>query len=159
MNLRRYVFHLFACLLLLTVVYACATTPRGRLAYGGGVAKQFTSATIIPDHIYYYYGRQSSPTTIIALNKQYQLQSRLWTQLHNPDAHLAEMIAGTRYQRNLSCTFSGATIIAPDGTDAGYWYSKWQMTSIRTPEPGVIEVYPPIEPTSGPCQERSYSKD
>lgn len=138
--------------LLLTLLHACADSPRGRLDYGNGVAKLFTSATIIPGHSYYYFGRQSSPVAIIALKSEYQLESRLWTRLADPTQSLASLIEASRYQRNFGCTFNGALIITPDGSQGGYWYSKWETTSIRTSEPGKIEVFPPAEPISGPCK-------
>lgn len=152
MKTRLLIFHLAICLFLLIIIQACADSPRGRLDYGNGVANLFTSATVIPDHTYYFFGRQSSPVAIIALKEEYQLESRLWTQLKEPDQALASLIEASRYQRNFGCTFSGALIITPDGSQGGYWYSKWDTTSIRTPEPGTIEVFPPVEPSSGPCK-------
>lgn len=136
--------------------YGCASGPRGKIVVDSGVKKLFSSSTLIPGHNYYYYGRQQSPAAIIALQKKYQLVSRLWTPLTQPDLRLASLINNTRQQRSSMCTFIGAVIKAPDGTDAGYWYAKWHLTSVRVPEPCKIEVFPPAEPTSGACKPEGF---
>lgn len=147
-----------ACIILALsfLLGGCSKAPRGRLVREGTVALQFKEAKILPGYTYYYYGRASSPIAIIALKQDLELVSRLWSPLDQSKRSLAYLVEATKYQRNDMCTFYGAVILKPDGEVAGFWYSKWEMTSIRTPEPGKIEVFPPAEPSYGPCKPEGY---
>ncbi len=159
MGMKHIICHLLLILVATSSFYGCASGPRGKVVVDSEVKKLFSSATIIPQHNYYYYGRQQSPVAIIALQEKYQLVSRLWTPLPQPEQQLAPLISNTRQQRSSMCTFTGAVIKAPDGTDAGYWYAKWHLTSVRIPEPGKIEVFPPAEPTYGPCKPEGFKQN
>ncbi|WP_319548730.1 hypothetical protein [Desulfogranum marinum] len=159
MGMKYIICHLLLVLVAPACFLGCASAPRGKVVVDSAVEKLFSSATVIPGHNYYYYGRQQSPVAIIALQQKYQLVSRLWTSLKQPEQQLASLINNTRQQRNSMCTFSGAVIKAPDGTAAGYWYAKWHLTSVRIAEPGKIEVFPPAEPTYGPCKPEGFKQN
>ncbi|WP_028585871.1 hypothetical protein [Desulfogranum mediterraneum] len=129
----------------------CVSLPRGELVPDAQVSAMFKSATVLPGYSYYTTGPRGSANAVIALNRQYRLISRLWSPLAQPDQQLAAVIAGTREQRSPMCFFSGAVIRDLHGETVGYWYSKWERSAVRFPEPGLIQVFPPVEPDVGPC--------
>lgn len=151
--------HVLFWWILLTMLMSCATGERGRIVPDAEVDNLFAQATVLPDHAYYYYGPFHSPVAIIALQESLELESRLWTSVADPQRQLAVLIDNTRNQRNLMCTFDGARIIAPDGKAIGYWYAKWHLSSVRPADNGAIRIFPPAEPTSGPCKPEGFKRN
>ncbi len=132
----------------------CIQISPSMLVRDSQVTAMFSSSKVLSGHNYYYVGRKFDPIAIIALDKKYQLVSRLWMPINNPEQELADLIFETKQlrSRSPSCRFDGAIIYTPNQEKAGYWYAKWHLTSVRTPELGKIEIFPPAEPTFGPCK-------
>lgn len=130
---------------------SCSDLPRGRLVHNPDVAREFAAGHVLPGYAYYLHGRERVPIAIIALKEELELVSRFWRRIPDPEKNLPPLIKASRDQQNPACRFVGALITTPDGKIAGYWYSKWELTSIRIPEPGKIIVFPPVEPAFGPC--------
>ncbi len=118
------------------------------IAASGGAQKRmaveelFDSGTIVPDHSYYTDGPENDPVAIIALSNAYQLRSELWSQREMTTEKLSKAAFWMRVDEVGFCTTSGGVLLAPDGKEIGFWFSKRDATIIREPEPGVVEIYP-----------------
>lgn len=127
----------------------------------GGLQKRmevdgiFESGTILADHTYYTEGPLNSPDAIIAISNAFQLQTKLWSQREWTAKDLTEVVFWMRIEEFGLCTSDGGVLIAPDGQQIGFWYSKKDTGVIRQPAPGVVEVFPFFYGGSSPCKRQS----
>lgn len=137
---------LFPLLLLIVVstfsTGCVATSPGGRWEVAPGVQQDFESARILPDHTYYYLGSSSAPDSIIAINNQFTLRTRVWAQVNLTQEMFNSWMNWHRTDVT-GCEYHGGVILTPDGRKAGFWYSQNLFNIIRMPEPGVLEVFQP----------------
>lgn len=124
------------------------------------VAQLFESGTILTDHIYYTDGSEHAPDAIIAIYKDFQLQTKLWTQRAWTDKDLKDVVFWMQTEEVGFCTTNGGVLIAPDGQQIGIWYSKKDLSTIRQPAPGVVEVFPFLyRSPSSPCSRQDFWDD
>ncbi len=153
----RYFLFPAAGLLLLAVLAGCgATGPTGRWVRSSDVLKTFRSGTILPDHTYYYTGSPVEPDAIIAIDNSFRLQTRIWSKVDITQKLLDRWMFWASTDMSMLCPYKAGVILTPDGRQAGVWFSKFTFNTIRTPEPGVIEVYLPYAPGNTPCGRDSY---
>ena len=146
----RHSFHIYDFSLLILgfafFVGGCtAAVPTGKWEVDTGVQRSFEAGTLLPDHTYYYLGSYSRPDTVIAINNQYALRdNHVWAKV---DEMSEKVLKGwlNLYRTTGPAAFNyyGGVILAPDGQQAGIWYSKGIINIIRMPEPGVLEVFQP----------------
>ena len=145
----RLVFVLFATV----VLTGCAASPSGgKWEIEPEVQLLFESGTVLPDHTYYYLGSISAPVSIIAINNQFTLRTRVWAQVDMTGDLLNGWLQWYRTEHYPpGCEYQGGVILTPDGRQAGLWYSRNIVNIIRMPEPSVLEVYQPRSIGGGTC--------
>ena len=150
---QRYVLFLYLSLVLSACTVSGGISPRS-LQRSLEVEKLFQSATIFPDHTYYVQGPASDPEAIMALKNTYQLRSRLWSRVEWTEKEMDRVVFLMEMDDVGFCTTDGGNLVAPDGQTIGIWYSQRDITLIRQPEPGVVEVYPFDFTKGSPCYRR-----
>ena len=115
------------------------------------VDRLFEAGTILTDHIYYTEGPEKNPDAIIAISKDFQLQTQFWTQRDWVEKDLKDAVFWMQTEDVGFCITNGGVLIAPDGQQIGVWYSRRDLSAIRQPAPGVVEVFPFSYRPGSPC--------
>ena len=138
-------FIFFPILIFFLITGCAAPTDHGSLIRTDEVKNTFESATVIPDHTYYYYGPQAAPEAIIAIHKSYTLQNakNYWVGVDITEKMLQDWNRIIDNNTRMKFPYWGSRIMTPDGKQAGYWYSKQTHTVVRFPSENVIVVYTP----------------
>lgn len=108
------------------------------------VNKIIESATILPDHRYYYAGPEAKPDVIIAIDRKFTFQESVHWHEVTPTPELLQSwnrIIDNAYR--IKYPYYGAWIMTPDGGKAGIWYSKYRNTVVKYPAPDQIIIYRP----------------
>lgn len=153
----KYVQAVALLLVLCFLSAGCASSRNGgKLVRAGEVTQLIESATVLPDHTYYYTGPRAKPDAIIAIDNRFSLQGKYWTRVDDPAGQLKEWnrYIDNRHRvpyeqegpKSVSPFYHGARIMTPDGREAGLWYSRHGHTVVRFPEPGTIAVHAPTAP-------------
>ncbi|MDW7772391.1 MAG: hypothetical protein SCH71_05815 [Desulfobulbaceae bacterium] len=138
-----------AFLLLFTLVLlvaGCARTDNfGKLVRSEEAGNSIETATILPDHTYYYSGPEARPDAIMALHNSFTLvnEKNLWIKVDITEEKLRSWNRIIRNEFRIKNYYYGSLIITPDGRQAGIWYSRDDHTVIKTPDPGNIIIYTP----------------
>ena len=115
----------------------------------------FESATLLPDHTYYYLGSKMDPDAVIAIDNRYRLESNVWSSVA-ADKKLLEQWAfeARTYHGWWNCPYRGVILRTEDGQQVGVGYSRWTFSVVKRLSDKTVQVYPPT-PT-GACirQER-----
>ncbi len=119
---------------------------QGRLVRSFEVAKLVEEAIVLPDHTYYYTGPEARPDAIIAIDNRYELKSKYWIRVDNVEEKLADWNYFIDNKWRYSKFYEGAQIMTPDSEQAGIWYSRYDHTVVRYPDPNSIIVYKPYVP-------------
>lgn len=143
-SMKVYIFSFLLLMLVGAFSTGCAANgPGGRWEVAAGVQQEFESGRILPDHTYYYLGSSSAPDSIIAINNQFTLRTRVWAQVNLTQEMFNGWLNWYRTDYVRGCEYHGGVILTPDGRKAGVWYSQNIFNIIRMPEPGVLEVFQP----------------
>ena len=59
----------------------CSMSNYGKLKSTPEVTRAFEAYQILPGHKYYYRGTYSQPVVIVGINKNYELNSKLWVEI------------------------------------------------------------------------------
>lgn len=158
---RKYISRvLLFSVFLIIVLSGCAQGgPTGKWTKDSNDAGIFESKTLLKDHTYYFIGNQVTPDAIIAIDNKYTLQTKVWTRVDITQKMLDDWMYWIRTDSNIVCPYYGGAIMTPDGQKAGIWYSKKLITTVTSPEPGVIQVYPPYNPPGSPCERQEFRRD
>lgn len=145
------------CLFLSLFLGACVVG--GGVSTGGPqrnleVEKLFRSATLLSDHNYYIQGTRSDPEAIIALLNTFHLRSRLWTQVDWTEKDLEDAVFWMRNAEIGFCVTEGGYLVAPGDVQVGIWYSQRELSTIKQPEPDIVEVYPFDYIYGSPCHKQ-----
>lgn len=145
-----------SCVLCLMVA-GCAgnapSRPQGQWLEEDPVRHAIEAGTVFPGHSYYYLGSITAPDSFIAIDHRWQLRSRVWAEVTMNPERLAGWLQWYRSEHYGACEYRSGRILAPDGSQVGYWYSQNPINTIFMPEPGVIEVYKPHSGAGRVCGE------
>ncbi len=150
------------CLYITSLLFLCgcvAKGPTGTWQQSSDAKKTFESGTVLKDHTYYYTGSKAAPDAIIAVKNKYKLQSRIWAQINVTTKVMYDWLAWYKSDINLLCQRKGGYILTPNQENAGIWYSKYTLSSIRSPEPNVLEIYPPYPSPGSACDRQQIIDD
>lgn len=150
---------LFSLLVGILAVGCVQSGPTGQWSRNSDDARIFESKTLLTDHIYYYRGNPTTPEAIIAVDNAYTLQTKVWTQVDITQKILDDWMYWIDTGVNMVCPYYGGAILTPDGRKAGVWYSKKLITTVKTPEPGVLQVYPPYSLPGSSCSRQELWDD
>lgn len=117
--------------------------PQGVWLEDAEVRKRIARGEIFDGHLYYYLGSITAPDAFIAINQHWQLQSRIWADVVISEQRLNSWLQWYRTEHLGFCDYKGGRILAPDGSQVGYWYAQNPYNTIDAPQPGVIEIYKP----------------
>lgn len=144
----------------LTAATGCTPMgPSGKWVQNSDVKRDFESGTILKGHTYYYYGSTAMPDAVIAIDDHYTLQTRVWAKVDIAPQLMDKWLSWYRTEISYACPFRGGLIITPEQEVAGMWYSKKLINTIKSPEPGVIEVYLPFSPPGSICAREEFIDD
>lgn len=157
-----YYFYCFSIFILLFLTKGCATLS---VSAGGGLQESlevenlFESGTLLADHVYYTDGSPSNPDAIIAIDKNFQLQTKIWSRRDWTEKDLKDTVFWMQTEEVAFCTNNGGLLIAPDGQQIGIWYSKRSLSRIRQPAEGIVEVFPFEYIVGSPCWRQAVADD
>jgi hypothetical protein len=134
---------------LLAVVLGGCFASYGVVRPSAEVDKLFETHQVLADHRYYMDGSDLRPSAIIAIHKEYNLQSSLWRPVALTKTQLSGWVDEMTRYRGYSLYTYGAKIIGPDSRQIGVWYSPHQITKVQQLEGNNVMVLTPAPP-SGP---------
>lgn len=123
----------------------------GRLESSPDITRTFEAYQIIPDHTYYYRGPFSKPDAIAGINKNFNLNSKLWVKIDTQSQDFRTLIDRSSF-KGLDCGTvpSGFTIIDHSGRNVGVWYSNIRAAVVEVKEDGqIVKLAPLISKTGG----------
>jgi len=141
----------FFALLFLFVSFfigGCASNiPTGQWESDLGVKNNFETGTAVPNHTYYYWGSYNSPDAIIAIDNHYTLrEGNVWAKAEGvPDDSLKKWFSLYKTKGERQAFYSGGVISAPDGRQAGIWYSLCANNIVQMPTPRELVIFQPTE--------------
>ncbi len=136
----------FVCTLILIgfLVGGCAIPPnQGRMVRDGEIEKLVESATVMPNHSYYFNGPEARPDVIIAIDNSFTLTSKYWIKVDDVASQLQDWNRLIDNAHRFRKAYKGFWIMTPDGNQAGIWYSPYEYTFVQFPDPSTLILYTP----------------
>ena len=123
----------------------------GRLESSPDITRAFEAYQIIPDHTYYYRGTFSKPDAIAGINKNFNLNSKLWVKIDTQSQDFRTLIDRSSFKGSDCGTVpSGFTILDHSGRNVGVWYSNIRAAAVEVKEDGqIVKLAPLISKTGG----------
>ena len=117
----------------------------GRLESSPDITRAFEAYQIIPDHTYYYRGTFSKPDAIAGINKNFNLNSKLWVKIDTQSQDFRTLIDRVSLQGSGSTTRPwGVRILDHSGSAVGIWYSAIRTAAVEVNENGQIVNLSPL---------------
>ncbi len=152
----KYLAPLF--LLVLFSLTGCANTGTLGFKYSREVASKFETPVLLPDHTYYFYGSETEPDAVVALDNRYQMNSKVWSRVDITQEQLEKWaFQFDTYPGWFNCPYRGVVLFATDGNKVGAGYSKWTFSITKITAPGEIVVFPPR--AQGNCRRQAFLDD
>jgi hypothetical protein len=111
--------------MVLAALSACAMSNYGRLQSSPDITRAFKAYQVLPDHTYYYRGTFSQPFVMVGINKNYELNSKLWLEV-DPQS------------KDFRTQPWGFNILDHSGNTVGVWYSAIRAAAVEVNEKGQI---------------------
>jgi hypothetical protein len=129
----------------LTALGGCAMSNYGRLESNSDIRRAFETYQIMPDHSYYYRGTFSRPFVIVGINKNFELNSKLWVEIDPQSKDFRTLIDRVSLQGSGSTTRPwGLRILDHSGSAVGVWYSAIRAATVEVNENGQIVNLSPL---------------
>ena len=129
----------------LTILGGCAMSNYGRLESNSDITRTFETYQVIPDHTYYYRGTFSRPFVIVGINKNFELNSKLWVEIDPQSKDFRTLIDRVSLQGSGSTTRPwGLRILDHSGSAVGVWYSAIRAATVEVNENGQIVNLSPL---------------
>ena len=129
----------------LTILGGCAMSNYGRLESNSDITRAFETYQIMPDHTYYYRGTFSRPFVIVGINKNFELNSKLWVEIDPQSKDFRTLIDRVSLQGSGSTTRPwGFRILDHSGSAVGVWYSAIRAAAVEVNENGQIVNLSPL---------------
>jgi len=122
-----------------------ATENFGNMVRSTEVAGLFESATVLPDHTYYYAGPEARPDAIIGLTNSIRFKNTFWHSVADPQQKLADWhtMLGTTSQPGTENYYFGSWIYGPDGEKLGVWYGYVDYSPVKKVDENTYTIYTP----------------
>jgi hypothetical protein len=147
MNCKQTARRLAGLAVAVALTAGCAGLTAGRLGslrLSSAAAQAFESATVLPDHNYFYSGPDMKPFAIIAIHEDYALETKRWKPVQVTPKLLKDWIDQLTGYLGYGLRTYGSEIVGPEGEYIGIWYSKKEnSTTVRLLEGNRVMVYPP----------------
>jgi hypothetical protein len=132
-------------LMFLTILGGSAMANYGRLESNSDIRRAFETYQIMPDHTYYYRGTFSRPFVIVGINKNFELNSKLWVEIDPQSKDFRTLIDRVSLQGSGSTTRPwGFRILDHSGSAVGVWYSAIRAAAVEVNENGQIVNLSPL---------------
>jgi len=144
----------------LFMLTGCVTTGNTSYSYSQDVDHMFQppTPTLLKNHTYYYRGTKTEPDSIIAIDNQFSMTSKVWARVDITRKMLDDWAFWIdTYLGWWNCPYRGVKLFAPDGRQVGVGYSKFTFSVVKMTEPGAIVVYPPQ--AMGSCRRQEILDD
>src|SRR5210317_771298 len=129
----------------LTALGGCAMSNYGRLESNSDIRRAFETYQIMPDHTYYYRGTFSRPFVIVGINKNFELNSKLWVEIDPQSKDFRTLIDRVSLPGSGSTTRPwGLRILDHSGSAVGVWYSAIRAATVEVNENGQIVNLSPL---------------
>jgi hypothetical protein len=129
----------------LTALSGCAMSNYGKLESSPDITRAFEAYQIMPDHTYYYRGTFSNPFIIAGIDKNFDLNSKLWVEIDTQSQDFRTLIDRISLQgTGRAITPVGFNILDHSGRNIGVWYSAIRAAAIEVNENGQIVNLAPI---------------
>ena len=129
----------------LTALGGCAMSNYGRLESNSDIRRAFETYQIMPDHTYYYRGTFSRPFVIVGINKNFELNSKLWVEVDPQSKDFRTLIDRVSLQGSGSTTRPwGFRILDHSGSAVGVWYSAIRAAAVEVNENGQVVNLSPL---------------
>lgn len=132
---------------LLLLLTGCGTTRDMAKVRSSAEAEQlFFNEGVASQYNYYYYGTGEKPIALLALDKNYILQSQFWHETKMTDAmrqNWADLFTDNVFRSGTE--YRGKEIVSPQSVTIGYVLSSyhWVTAWFDTPNSPVITIPPP----------------
>ena len=136
----------FVCTLILIGFLAggCAKPQnQGSMVRDGGVEKLIESATVLPNHSYFFTGPEARPDAIIAIDNNFTLTTKYWIKVDDVANQLQDWNRLIDNAYRFKRAYEGFRIMTPDGNQSGIWYSPYEYTVVQYPDSSTIILYTP----------------
>ena len=125
--------------MVLAALSACAMSNYGRLQSSPDITRAFKAYQVLPDHTYYYRGTFSQPFVMVGINKNYELNSKLWLEVDPKSKDFRTLIDRISLQGSGGTTQPwGFNILDHSGNTVGVWYSAIRAAAVEVNEKGQI---------------------
>jgi hypothetical protein len=136
---------LISCSIILTVLSGCSMSNYGQLKSNKATTQAFESYQILPNHKYYYRGTYSRPFAIVGINKDYELNSKLWVEIDLNSKDFRTLIDKVSLQGSGSTANPWGFIIFDHlGREVGVWYSAIRAAAVEIKKNGQIVKLAPL---------------
>ena len=145
LNKRRFFTALTLFSMVLTALSGCTMSNYGKLKSTPEVKQSFETYQILPNHKYYYRGVKSRPTVIVGINKNYELNLKMWVQI-DPESEDFRMIIDRVSLQGMGGAYEpwGFRILDAAGNDVGVWYSAIRAAAVEINENRQIVNLSPL---------------
>jgi hypothetical protein len=133
----------------LATLGGCAMSNYGKLESSPDITRAFKAYQIMPDHTYYYRGTFGSPSVIAGINKNFDLNSKLWVEIDTQSQDFRTLIDRVSLRGSSKARpSSGFTILDHSGRNVGVWYSSMRAAVVEVKENGQIVQLAPARPVT-----------
>lgn len=112
----------------------------------GNVSQIFESYQVLPEYDYYYSGNEYKPNALVAIRKDFRLETGKWIPVEMDkerlQAWMSRMTAQVGAEYNIEP--NGAYIRDTDGTPIGMWYSVWRLSALQKTGDREIRIFDPM---------------
>ncbi|MEA2116598.1 MAG: hypothetical protein U9P36_14620 [Thermodesulfobacteriota bacterium] len=139
----------------LFLLTGCVTTTNTSYSYSQDVDRMFQppKPALLENHTYYFRGTETEPDSIIAIDNQFTMTSKVWARVDINRKMLDDWAFWLdTYLGWWDCPYRGVILLAPDGRQVGVGYSKFTFSVVKMSGPEAIIVYPPQ--ALGSCRRR-----
>lgn len=119
-------------LMFMAALSGCAASKYGKLEPRKEVQQTFASHQVLPNHKYYYRGTYSSPSVIVGINQNYEMNLRNWVKIDTDSKDFAILIDRIGFQgMGTDIQPWGSVILDRDGNQVGVWYSAVRAAAVE----------------------------
>lgn len=130
----------------LAAISGCAGN-YGRLVLNQEINAVFNTYRVFADHRYYFSGPEGRPDAIMGIDRDYTLETSMWTPFDPCDGTLKKGVDSINFHHSTRSRRYpyGFDILGPDGKRIGIWYSIWDWTTVLVEADKRVMIFPPAK--------------
>jgi hypothetical protein len=120
-----------ASLAALLLVIGCSAANYGTFKHSRGVKQAFETYHVYPEHRYYYLHLENDPYAVMALQKDYTIADKQWTEF-NPQTDTLEKVVELIERFPVPYSYAYGSYLKDSlGNQIGYWYSSLRIRNLK----------------------------